>query len=289
MNNQDKSFLSTKLIPISILCLLLSTIMSNKIVKAQINEQNIGCYAKNECRMNISANPTQENPSVTGNVIYRERIALPAGSLINVKLVDISLQDVPSITISEQEIITTGQQVPIPFKLDYNPQEIKPNHTYAVQARITINEQLVFINTQSYLVITRDNPQDIQIMLTRVKSNPTQTSSFIGKWLLEDLGGTGVMDYVQTTMELTKDGKIFGSAGCNNYLGSYTIKNNQLKISPLGVTKKMCTPTVMNQESRFLQALESTGKISFNGAFLFIESSLTDKPLRFTLLTGFKK
>ena len=85
-------------------------------------------------------------------------------------------------------------------------------------------------------------------------------------------------------MELTENGKIFGSGGCNNYTGSYTIINNQLQISPLASTFKMCPPAVMNQETIFFQALGEAKTIKRDGAFLLIESGSTNKLLRFTLM-----
>lgn len=278
MNKYNQYFQANKLILASSLGFLISLPIYLKIAHAETNLPILS-------QMNFIANQPQLTASVTGNIFYRERIALPKGSIIKIQLVDVSLQDAPSITISEQEIITTGQQVPISFKLDYSPTEIKPNHTYAVQARIEVDNQLTFITTEQYQVITKGNPQEnLNIMLR--KANSSQSSSFIGKWLLEDLGGIGVIDNLQTTMELTEDGKIFGNAGCNNYTGSYKIENNQLKISPLAMTFKMCPPAIMDQESKFLKALGSSGKITLEDSYLFIESENTEQPLKFTRLSS---
>jgi len=282
--NQSKYFFSLKLIIISFLCVFVTYLSNQKAISEEINHTNNSCRNQNECTMNNISNESHNQAVVSGNIFYRERISLPPNSVINVKLVDISLQDTKAITIAEQEIITTGQQVPIPFELSYSPQNIKPSNTYAVQAKIIIGDKLVYISDQIYPVITRDNPQEVEILVRRVESNANTNSAYLGKWLLEDLGGIGVIDNLQTTMELTEDGKIFGTGGCNNYTGSYTIVNNEFKISPLASTFKMCTPAVMNQEDKFFQALNKVINIKRDGAFLLIESENTEKPLKFTLM-----
>lgn len=282
MKYHNKFIFTTKLIYNSVLFLIIFTIFNLRASNAQIKFFASNCYPNQKCNMNLLAN--QQKLSVTGNIIYRERIALPKGSIINIKLVDISRQDTSSITITEQEIVTNRQQVPIPFKLEYDTKDIKPNHTYAVQARITIQDKLAFISTKVYPVITKGNPNKVEVLVQKISSNSSKSQSYIGEWLLEDLGGMGVIDNLQTTMQLTEDGKIYGNAGCNRYTGSYTIKDNQLKISPLATTFKMCSPAIMDQEMKFLKALSSTTKINYDGNFLFIESDNLENPLRFTLL-----
>lgn len=78
----------------------------------------------------------QPATAVTGTVTYPQRIALPPEAVVVVKLEDVSLADAPAVVIAERTIPTNGQQVPIPFKLVYDPGDIIPNHRYTVSARI---------------------------------------------------------------------------------------------------------------------------------------------------------
>ena len=60
------------------------------------------------------------------------------------------------------------------------------------------------------------------------------------------------------TMNFSADGKVSGSAGCNNYAAGYTVDGNALQFTPAAATRKMCgAPGVMEQEQAFLKALES--------------------------------
>lgn len=101
---------------------------------------------------------TQLSGILTGTVTYLQRIALPSGSVVEVQLQDVSRADAQAQIIASQTITTAGENVPIPFRLSYDPAQIDPRFTYALSARITINGELRWINTESYAVLTHDAP-----------------------------------------------------------------------------------------------------------------------------------
>jgi putative lipoprotein len=107
--------------------------------------------------------------SVTGTVAYRERIALPPAAVVRLQLQDVSRQDAAATIIDSVTIRPNGKQVPIPFTLRYDPARIQENSTYSVQARITVDDNLLFVNDVSYPVITRGNSKQVQMMLRRAQ------------------------------------------------------------------------------------------------------------------------
>ena len=113
------------------------------------------------------ANEESSENSVTGSVTYMQRIALPSGSLLEVTLADVSLADAPARIVGKQEITTTTQ-VPIAFEIKFDSSQIVPAHTYAVQARITTDGKLTWINDTAYPVLTRGNPDHVEIKLKQV-------------------------------------------------------------------------------------------------------------------------
>jgi putative lipoprotein len=104
---------------------------------------------------------------VTGTVTYRERMALPPNAVVEVELRNVSLTDVQATVIASQTIVNPPQ-VPIAFRLEFDPRQIEPRYSYAISARITIEHQLAFINDQSYLVLTRGRPDRVEMVLRRV-------------------------------------------------------------------------------------------------------------------------
>ncbi|PSW18817.1 lipoprotein-related protein [Photobacterium sanctipauli] len=107
---------------------------------------------------------------VTGTVTYRERIALPDNARITVTLSDVSKMDAPAELISSQAFLADGNQVPFNFQLNFLRDDIEPNMTYAVSARIEVDGKLVFITDTANHVITDANAT-MQKNLVLVKVN----------------------------------------------------------------------------------------------------------------------
>ena len=105
---------------------------------------------------------------MTGTVTYRERIALPPTAVIKVQLVDVSRADAPAIVLGEQITQAAGKQVPFSFEIPFDPANIEPQYSYAVQARIEQDGKLRFISDRHYAVITRGAPTRVDIVLRSV-------------------------------------------------------------------------------------------------------------------------
>jgi len=106
----------------------------------------------------------------TGTVTYLQRIALPAGSVVQVELQDVSLADAPATIIAAQTITTTGENVPLPFSLTYDPSQIDKRLTYAVRAQITVEGALRWTTTEHTPVLTHANPTTgVEVMVMPVQ------------------------------------------------------------------------------------------------------------------------
>ena len=114
------------------------------------------------------------NASVTGSVTYRERIALTEGAILVVELRDVSYADAAAPLIARQTISDPGQ-VPIKFKVEYNRGDIDSRSRYSIQARIVESDgRLAFTNDTAYEVITRGNPDKVDMLLVLVQPPPDQ-------------------------------------------------------------------------------------------------------------------
>jgi putative lipoprotein len=120
---------------------------------------------------------TTETATVSGSILYRERIALGPDATVEVKLADVSLADAPSTTIGEITIVDVGQ-VPIAFEIEYDPEVIDERYTYAIQAKIYERGELRFVTASHYPVLTRDSAShDLNIVLEMVASSePVDTT-----------------------------------------------------------------------------------------------------------------
>ncbi|MCU0507400.1 MAG: META domain-containing protein [Anaerolineae bacterium] len=66
-----------------------------------------------------------------------------------------------------------------------------------------------------------------------------------------------------------------GSAGCNNYFGSYTVESNAITVGQLGSTMKFCEAPegVMDQEQQYLAALQSAATFMIEGNELWLRTA----------------
>ncbi len=206
---------------------------------------------------------------VSGTIFYRERVALTPEAVVHVSLVDVSLADAPAEVIAEKTIREPGQ-VPIHFDLEYDPGRIDPRNRYAVQARITEADRLLFTTTTAYLVLTQGHPAELEVMVQSVPERPGAdgAAGLVGSWTLESFGEGEAAEPASAdnppNLTLEASRRTSGSTGCNRLTGSYTVAEaGSLSFSPLATTRMACLdPSLAAQETRYLEALEETAGFS---------------------------
>lgn len=196
-----------------------------------------------------------ETTVLRGTVNFRERMALPQNASVVVQLVDVSRADAPAEVIAEDRIANaTGS--PIPYRLSFDHARINLRHRYALQARITNGDRLLFITTTHHGIFAGGR-NNTRILVHRVSQTTSPAASPTGKWLAEDIFGGGVIDRLQTVIEIAADGTVSGSGGCNRFHGKATIEGERIQFGPLAGTRMACTPAAMDQEHKFHQALSA--------------------------------
>ncbi|TWC22162.1 MULTISPECIES: YbaY family lipoprotein [unclassified Pseudomonas] len=116
-----------------------------------------------------SSAPLASKNYLDGEVFYLQRIALPPTATLRVSLQDVSLADAPAVVLDEQSGLIKGQ-VPLPFRLSYDPAQVKPGHRYAVSARIEVDGQLMFITTEQHAVqLDGQDPQPLKIRVNAAR------------------------------------------------------------------------------------------------------------------------
>jgi len=114
---------------------------------------------------------------------------------------------------------------------------------------------LVDINKET--AVTIDNTRLVLLVERHTESSRDEQSLTGTSWWVEDIAGKGVVDSSHTTIEFPEDGKVAGDTGCNRYFGGIEIDATNLKAGALAGTRKMCPSALMDQESRFYQAMEA--------------------------------
>ena len=99
-----------------------------------------------------------------------------------------------------------------------------------------------------------------------------------GTWTLLGFRDGDLFDAVPDDVDInaTFDGaSVNGSAGCNSFMGSFTVDDGVLTFGPLASTRMMCPPQVMEHEDRFLAAMATveTAELTFDGTLVLAPAS----------------
>jgi heat shock protein HslJ len=144
-------------------------------------------------------------------------------------------------------------------------------------------------------VETGDRPVLVVSSIKQIKATvppataKTSTFSLSGsEWLLEDLGGSGVIDNAQATLIFAEAGRVAGNSSCNRFSGPVEVGGDSIKFGPLASTRMACPEAVMNQEAKYLKALQAAERFEWKDPFLLVYCQGLDKPLRFTRMAASK-
>ena len=108
------------------------------------------------------------------------------------------------------------------------------------------------------------------------------------EWRLEELGGNKLLDNSEATLYFPESGKIAGNGSCNRFFGTVEVNGKALKLGPLASSRMACPEAIMNQERKYLEALQSAERFDLQGSHLKIYCAGIEKPLRFTRMAGTK-
>jgi len=228
-------------------------------------------------------NAASNNHVVTGTLNYRDPLVLPPGTMIVMTLLDTTPVIKFSPIVAEVVLSGDGKQTPIAFAVPYDRARIAFEHSYGLRAAIRSGERILFETSGAYPVITRGNPMKVDLQLVRASADAALSApTLVGSaWRLEDLAGASTLDRVEATIEFPEAGRVAGLASCNRFFGYFETSGATLTIARLGATKKLCPPSLMDQETKYLRALEGAERFALEGATLSVYSKGLDKPLRF--------
>jgi heat shock protein HslJ len=125
--------------------------------------------------------------------------------------------------------------------------------------------------------------------MREVKVKPPAAAAFHlanSEWLLKDLEGSEVLDNVQATLAFQETGKVSGNGSCNRFFGSAKINGNAIELGPLGATRMACPEAIMNQETKYLSALQAANRFEWKAPYLLLHCKGFEKPLRFTRMVN---
>lgn len=219
--------------------------------------------------------------TLTTQVSYLDRSMLRPGSQLTVTLADVSKMDTEAEIISQQTIDINGAP-PYTVELSYDTRKIAQRHRYSLMARITNQDQLLYVSTTHNNPFEQSQQAPFEVVVSKVA--PQKPNVDLVNTYFKAVTINGVQVTVETKepfIQFSKDNKSHGFLGCNNFAGSYQVDQQALTFSPQASTRKMCSQG-MEQETAMSGVLENTATWNING------ESLTLKDKQGKVLATFK-
>lgn len=101
-------------------------------------------------------------------------------------------------------------------------------------------------------------------------------------WVLEQIDGQPVVAEKgrQPDLEIGEKLRANGNAGCNRFMGQVEIQGQQLRISPLGLTRMLCRAPQQNWEAAMTSTLSDWSEVDLSAQQLRLKGSQHELLLR---------
>jgi uncharacterized lipoprotein YbaY/uncharacterized membrane protein/membrane-bound inhibitor of C-type lysozyme len=226
-----------------------------------------------------AAGPSSLPATLVGTATYRERMALPPGATLEVRLEDISVADA-SASVLVQRTFSIDGQVPIPFELGYQSDRIQATRRYGVRATIRDSDGRSMFTTTSHQPAFVDGRPvvPLELVLSRSGSDPSAAppaaagSLTAWSWRLTTIQQPGESpDAVDRepayTIEFGADLRYGGRVHCNRYMGAYELPEpGRIVMSAGAATLAACPEPSIGGE--YLRAVAAAMSYEIDGETL---------------------
>ncbi len=228
-----------------------------------------------------------ERVLLSGEVTYRERIALPPGATLSVSLIDLAAPARSRISASAP--IASPGQVPLTFNLGFDESIVLPGNSYALNAEIIdAGGRVVFRNAEPYAVaplalsgpisilvgrvVAADAPPPVAEPVPEAAPEPPALPPILDvTWRVEAIDGAPVVARSTVSLSIGRDMRAGGRGGCNSWFSQARVAGETLAFSAVAATRMACTSDALNgQEQRFFAALDATRFYRLDGEALLL-------------------
>ncbi|MET3898235.1 putative lipoprotein [Devosia sp. UYZn731] len=232
----------------------------------------------------VTAGPTlaADQITFTGDVTYRERIALPPDADLTVTLVSVDADGVPHAIGATAPIEARGQ-VPLHFVLNVRSDAITDEPTYGLIAEIRASGVPLFRNRDPVpvdpalplptMIIVNFDPQPPPPAPGSVPVNgelEVTPALFDTIWQVRNINGHAVHEATEVSLSIASDRRAGGNGGCNSYFTEAMFDGPALRFGPVAGTRMACDMPVMRQEADYFAALEATASYELADHTLYL-------------------
>lgn len=210
----------------------------------------------------VAATPARadgEEPllTISGELTYLQRIALPDDAVAIVELKPADAADGASVT-AEEIIPLRGRQVPVAFELKVERARLDSEKSYILRGGIREGSRLRWLSEPVAVDVASD-----AVSLGTVQVRPYQAPDPAGtdevaaiagiEWKIDSIGDIRITGDERPTLTFDADGSFHGRA-CNGFRGSYEIDGERLSLGRAAATMMACPEPQMAWEHALFDA-----------------------------------
>lgn len=203
--------------------------------------------------------------TITGEITYLQRIALPDSAVAVVELRPADLPDGTPV-IAESVSNLDGAQVPVTFALTVERDRLAADEAYVLRAGIRVDGELRWLS--------RPVPIDVAagtVDAGTIVVQPFQALSPFGivghgelegaDWRVVEIDGAPISTESAFTLGFAAAGSFHGRA-CNHFRGTYSLDGGAIGFGNAAATMMACPEPLMAQEQALFKALETARQAS---------------------------
>jgi putative lipoprotein len=213
-----------------------------------------------------------EKLTLSGDVTYRERIALPPGASLSVGLVDLAAPTIPRI--AAKAALASPGEVPLNFNLNFDDTVLAAGASYGIVAEISGEDGAVwFRNAEPFAVDPRAPAAPILIIVSFTGQTaaaapvaPVTPAILDITWVASTIGGNPVAPSIQSSLSIAADMRAGGRGGCNSWFAQAELGESTLAFSAVAATRMAClSEAATAQETAWFAALAATRSYRLDG------------------------
>lgn len=218
-----------------------------------------------------------------GSIIPPAGLVLPVDATVEVRLDDVTRADAAAATMAETTFVAGATMGPVGFTLRFPAESIVESRSYSARATVRRGDRLLYTTTAAYRVLTQGNPGRVDLALVRVPDAAgTPAAGLVGtRWRLADVAGTVAISGAHATLEFPAPGRVIGNGSCNRFFGPVELAGDSIRVGALAATRKACAEPAMRQETRYLEALAASARLTVDASALLLYPHDGGQPLRF--------
>lgn len=209
--------------------------------------------------------------NLSGEVTYRERVALPETAVLSIELVDLAWPDRPRLSVSAP---TGAGQVPLAFTLTFEDSLILPRHSYALNAQIDAGD-MQFRNVEPFLVAPLSQVEPVVIVTNLVAQGDEPSNEPVVEpedlpllgvtWQATAIEEAAIPPGIKVTLLIEHDMRAGGSGGCNSFFSQATVAADSFAIGKVAATARACPGGRMGIEQSYFAALKAAVTWAMDG------------------------